>query len=152
MATLLKSGPPEIHEPAASQRAGEVSVAPRYEKLVVVQSGARDAYQLARALSEAGMLEALVTDLFWPVDRPWTRAAARMLPRPLRSMLLQRSDPNLPAAEIDLCAFSGLLTLALDKLPRVPKSWRRVASRSADATLGRTAGKLAKRRHAGLIS
>jgi len=128
------------------------SVAARDTKFVVVQSGARDAYQLARALSEVGMLEALVTDLFWPVDLAWTRMAARILPKRLRTLLLQRSDPHLPSGEIRLCAFSGLLTLLLDKLPRVPRTMRRIASRRADATLGRTAGKYAVRRNAGLIS
>src|SRR5271167_56615 len=102
MATLLKSRPAEIREPAAAQQAGRAPVTPRYEKLVVVQSGARDAYQLARALSEAGMLEALVTDLFWPVDLKWTQAALSIVPNALRSMLLQRSDPALPSKEIRL--------------------------------------------------
>jgi glycosyltransferase involved in cell wall biosynthesis len=118
----------------------------------VVHSGARDAYQLAVALSEAGMLELLVTDLFWPVDRPWARIVASILPNYLRTLLLQRSHPQLPGTEVRMCASSGLLTLILDKLPKVPSAMRRKVTRNADATLGRTAGKYADRRNAGLIS
>ncbi len=44
-------------------------------KAVVVHTGARDAYQVARALDERALLECLVTDLYWPADRPW---AARL--------------------------------------------------------------------------
>jgi glycosyltransferase involved in cell wall biosynthesis len=154
MATLLKTGPAELQETkeAPHSLARSNPAASPYTKLVVVQSGARDAYQLARALSEAGMLEALVTDLFWPVDLAWTQAALRILPRSIRTMLLQRSDPHLPSSEIRLCAFSGLLTLMLEKIPKVPRSIRRTAMRRADAVLGRTAGKYAARRKAGLIS
>ncbi len=121
-------------------------------KAVVVQSGARDAYQVARALADAGMLEALVTDLFWPSDRPWARALQARLPASLRAMLAQRSEPQLPSDRVRLCAVYGLLTMLLDKLPRVPLPLRRRVTRSADANLGRTAGRLATRTGAGLIS
>ncbi len=121
-------------------------------KAVVVQSGARDAYQVARALADAGMLEALVTDLFWPSDRPWARSIAQRLPSSLRAMLSQRTEPRLPSDLVRLCTLSGLSTLLVDKLPRVPLSLRRRVTRSADATLGRTAGELASRTGAGLLS
>jgi glycosyltransferase involved in cell wall biosynthesis len=132
---------PESHPPQASR-----------QKAVVVQSGARDAYQLARALSEADMLEALVTDLFWPSDRPWAELLASYLPTGLRTMLLQRSEPMLPSRKVRLCTFTGLATLILDKLPRVPLSFRRRVTRYSDATLGRTAGRYASRTNAGLVS
>jgi glycosyltransferase involved in cell wall biosynthesis len=122
------------------------------QKAVVVQSGARDAYQLARALSEADMLEALVTDLFWPSDRPWAELLASHLPAGFRTMLLQRSEPMLPSRKVRLCTFTGLATLILDKLPRVPLSFRRRVTRYSDATLGRTAGRYASRTNAGLVS
>ena len=38
-------------------------------KAVVVQAGARDRYQLPLALYEDGLLEALITDLYWPAER-----------------------------------------------------------------------------------
>jgi glycosyltransferase involved in cell wall biosynthesis len=122
------------------------------QRAVVVQSGARDAYQLARALAEAGMLEALVTDLYWPADRAWAKSLARYLPAGLRTSLLQRSESSLPSSAVQLCGFTGLATLLLDKLPGVPLSVRRRVTRYADATLGRTAGRLATRTNTGLIS
>jgi glycosyltransferase involved in cell wall biosynthesis len=118
----------------------------------VVHGGARDSYQVAQALSEAGMLEALVTDLFWPADSKWGRVAERLMPNSLRTLLRRRSDAELPSAKVRLCAFSGALTMLLEKLPRVPRSIRRRAMRGADAILGRTAGIRAARRNAGLIS
>jgi len=121
-------------------------------KAVVVQSGARDAYQVARALSDAGMLEALVTDLFWPSDRRWAQAIQTRLPASLRALLQSRSDCRLPSSRVHLCALSGLANLFLDKLPRVPLALRRRLTRSTDANLGRTAGRLAARTGAGLLS
>lgn len=40
-------------------------------KAVVALAGARDGYQLPLALSEADLLEALVTDVYWPSDKRW---------------------------------------------------------------------------------
>lgn len=121
-------------------------------RAVVVHSGARDAYQLARAFSDAGMLEALVTDLFWPADRAWARRIADRLPGGVRSLLGQRSQRSLPSSEVSLCAATGLAVLLLDKLPGVPHSLRRRITRFADATLGRAAGRRAARTGAGLVS
>lgn len=53
---------------------------PTRRKVVLVHGGARDAYQVAQALAEADLLDTLVTDLFWPSDRPWARALAAKLP------------------------------------------------------------------------
>ena len=128
------------------------SRAPRALKTVVVQSGARDAYEVARALDEAGMLEALVTDLYWPGDRPWANSVLARLPASLRRMLEQRSHPDLSSSRVRLCALTGLTTLLLDKIPGVPFAWRRSFTRYSDANLGRTAGALARRRRSGLLS
>jgi glycosyltransferase involved in cell wall biosynthesis len=121
-------------------------------RFVVVHGGARDAYQLAQAFSDAGMLEVLVTDLFWPVDRGWAQVIGRIFPRRLRSLLLQRSEPDLPSRCVHLCVSVGLATLICDKIPKMPKSLRRRVTRYADAAMGRTAGKLAARSSAGLVS
>ncbi len=124
----------------------------RTRKAVVVHSGARDAYQVALALSEAGLLEALVTDLFWPADRAWaTVLASRMSPR-IQAMLGQRSEYRLPSRLVRSAKFTGVFTLLLDKLPRVPASIRRRVMRHADGKLGRIAGRLARRNGAGLVS
>ncbi len=121
-------------------------------RAVVVQSGARDAYQLALALEEAGMLEALVTDLFWPADRGWARALVRLLPARLRAQLAQRTAPGLPSARVQQHLGAGLKTLLLDRLPRVPAGVRRRRTRATDAMLGQAAGRLARRRGTDLIS
>src|SRR5579875_1767582 len=121
-------------------------------KVVVVHGGARDAYQVATALSEADLLERLVTDLFWPADRPWARALAAKLPASLQSMLRARTAPGLPSRKVRNCLFAGLKTLALDRLPQLSFETRREAIRSADATQGRTAGLLASRTNAALLA
>ena len=125
---------------------------PARQRAVVVQSGARDAYQLALALDEAGLLEALVTDLFWPADRAWARALARLLPARLRALLTQRSEPRLASARVRQMPGTGLHTLLLDRLPRASAAARRRQTRASDAALGRAAGKLARRRGSSLIS
>ena len=122
------------------------------EKVVVVHGGARDAYQVAIALSEADLLESLVTDLFWPADRRWAKALAPRLPAGLQSMLRARSAPSLPSAKVRSCVFAGLKTLALDRLPQLSFDTRRNAVRSADASQGRTAGNLAARRGSALLA
>lgn len=121
-------------------------------RVVLVHGGARDNYQVARALAEADLLESLVTDLFWPADRSWARALAAKLPGSLQNMLRARSAPGLPSNRVRNCVLAGLKTLALDRLPRLSFNLRRRSIRSADATLGRTAGRLAKRRQAALLA
>ena len=121
-------------------------------KAVVVHAGARDAYQLALALSDVGLLQAFVTDLFWPSDRSWANAVARYLPPGLHQLLQRRSAPGLPFKLVRLRLLEGLRVLLLDKAPRVPLEIRRSSTRALDASLGRTAGRLARRTRAGLIS
>ena len=121
-------------------------------KAVVVHGGARDAYQLALALSEAGLLEKLVTDLFWPSDRPWAKVLAGALPRRWLSQLQRRSARNLPSRQVTTLPSAGLGGLLLDKLHGLPFVAKRKASRSADAMLGRAAGLTARRTSAGLVS
>ena len=122
------------------------------QRMVLVQSGARDAYQVGLALEEAGLLEEMVTDLFWPADRAWARRLAEHLPAGLQAMLRQRSEPRVPSDRVRLCAASGLATMLLDKLPGAPASLRRRMTRSADRTLGLTAGRVARERGAALLS
>ncbi len=121
-------------------------------RVVVVHRGARDAYQVSRALSEAGLLDSLVTDLFWPGDQAWARQLAGALPPSLRRMLLARSEPNLPSSSVRKCSFSGLTSFLLDKLPQAPFAWRRRATRWADASLGTAAGQRAARNSSALLS
>ncbi len=121
-------------------------------RAVVVHAGARDAYQLALALSEVGLLEALVTDLFWTGDRGWARMLERLLPSKAVRLLRQRSVAGVPAGKVRMAVLAGLRTLVLEKLPALPGPIRRRAQRAADATLGRIAGRLAQHRGAALVS
>ena len=121
-------------------------------KAVVVHSGARDAYQLALALSEAGLLEALVTDLYWPADHPVASALATFLPKRAASMLLQRSCHSLPSSQVRSSFVVGLSTLLSDKLKCLPPKLRQRVTRNADATLGRKAGDLATRTNSAVVS
>jgi len=121
-------------------------------KVVVVHRGARDGYQVARALSEAGMLECLITDLYWPADRAWARGLARFLPASVRQMLMARYAARLPSRNVRFALPSGPISFALDKLPRVGFEQRRRAQRWNDAELGRQAGQRAKTSGAQLLS
>ncbi len=147
--TISTMNPVHVSPPQAPLTGTNALAQPR---MVLVQSGARDAYQVALALADAGLLEMLVTDLFWPSDRAWARSLADRLPLPVRRLLQQRSEPRLPSAKVQLRAFTGAATLLLDKVRKVPAPLRRRLMRHADATLGRAAGRLANRRNAGLLS
>ena len=144
--TTFPAGSPELQ---TSLRTAQTAPSRR---VVVVQSGARDAYQVARALAEAGLLEALVTDLYWPADRPWARAVGNLVPTRLRALLLQRHEPRLPSHRVHSLWVRGLATLLLDKLPRSPFRWRRSLMRATDARLGTVAGELARTTGSGLLS
>ena len=121
-------------------------------KAVVVHGGARDSYQLAVALSEAGLLEALVTDLFWPSERPWAQwMLPRLSPR-WRELVLRRSMPALPSASVVQLVGDGLRGVALDRWSQASFSVRRLSTRIADAALGRTAGRRARTCGAGLVA
>ena len=121
-------------------------------RVVVVQSGARDAYQVALALSEAGMLEALVTDLFWPADKAWARALARLLPRVLREQLSRRSEPRVSSGRVRQLLVRSLRLHVTQRLPGLSPATRRGEMRAADAALGHAAGTLARRHGSALVS
>jgi glycosyltransferase involved in cell wall biosynthesis len=124
----------------------------RCPRVVVVHCGARDGYQTARALADAGLLETLVTDLFWPPNNRWIQAVASTLPARVRSLFARRSEPGLPVSRVSTCCISGLATLLLDKVPWTPLGWRRSITRCTDNILGRKAGRIAREAGAGLLS
>jgi Glycosyl transferases group 1 len=64
---------------------------PRY---VVCFNGARDSYQVPLALHEHGLLSSLVTDLYYPHDRPVLRRI------PGLSALRRRCSTDLPSSEV----------------------------------------------------
>ena len=59
---------------------------------------------------------------------------------------------GLPWSQVRQCSLVGLGTLFADKMPRMPLNVRRKMTRTADATLGRTAGRLASRTGAAVVS
>ena len=119
---------------------------------VVVHGGARDSYQMALALEQAGSLERLVTDLFWPADHPWAGAVKASLPNGLRELVERRTAIGLPRQRVQQCVGAGFRNLILDRLPSVPFSVRRQSTRAADAALGRAAGRRARAANAGLVA
>ena len=118
---------------------GEVSAGPA-RKAVVVHAGARDAYQVALALEEAGMLKTLVTDMFWPADGAWAERLKGQLPQGIERKLRSRSAPGLPAKRVTQRALSGVGGLLLDKAAFLPFGFRRWLTRASDGYLGRVAG------------
>jgi glycosyltransferase involved in cell wall biosynthesis len=121
-------------------------------RVVVVHSGARDSYQVALALAEAGMLEALVTDLFWNTHKPWAQKLVSMLPPGVREKVAHHSEQRLPSSRVKPCAVTGAATVALNRLPRVPLQIRSRMMRHSDKVLGTTAGKMARGKGCNLLS
>ncbi len=121
-------------------------------RAVVVHRGARDGYQVALGLSEHNLLEALVTDLYWPADRAWARTLDTLLPAKFSYSSRQRWAGESLSGGVRQCWVSGLGSLMLSKTSAAPFSWRRSATRWNDTLLGRTAGRLASRKEAALIS
>ncbi|MEI9973828.1 MAG: glycosyltransferase family 4 protein [Ignavibacteriota bacterium] len=121
-------------------------------RVVVAHRGARDLYQTARALHDAGMLETLVTDLYWPADRSWAGAIERALPERATRLLHARNERTLPGHKTRSCIASGLCSIAATRLKSTPFAWQRAALRWSDDALGRCAGKLARKTGAALLA
>ena len=110
-------------------------------KVVVAHRGARDAYQVALGLQEAGLLDRLVTDLYWPAGRGWAQKIERQAGQAVTSALRARTDTSLNPALVETCTVSGLTSLAFDKFKRSPFAFRRLATRATDAAIGNAAGR-----------
>ena len=121
-------------------------------KVVTVHRGARDNYQVARALNEVGMLEALVTDLYWPSGSRWAGMVERVAPAKVVSALDARTSKGLPERSVVSCWASGLYSHALNKFGSLPLMKESEAVRWCDARLGQRAGELATARGAALLS
>ncbi len=89
--------------------------------------GARDHYQSAVALAEAGKLQALVTDFYTP--DPLARLAGRM-PDRFRRKLRARSHPELPSARVKMAR----LGLSLSD-PALGRAAAEVAGRTGSGAL-----------------
>ncbi len=120
--------------------------------VVVVHRGARDHYQTALALSEAGLLDTLVTDLYWRADSGAARLAERFLPAGARSLLRARFHSELPPQQVRTLGATALASFAADKFSATPFAWRARATRATDARLGREAGLLARAHGSAVLS
>lgn len=121
---------------------------PAAGKIVLVHGGARDAYQVALALDQTGLLDALVTDMYWD-DKS---LLARSLPRALAAALRVRTAPGLNCRHVQTRLWSGLLATGMERMRFLPLDWRRAARRLSDGQLGRAAGSRARARREGLLS
>ncbi|MFT4112064.1 glycosyltransferase family 4 protein [Silvibacterium sp.] len=119
---------------------------------VVVHRGARDSYQLALALAEAGILERLVTDLYWDEESRLAKSCRKYLPSGLLSAARHRGVAGIRKERVSLCAGTGIASLLAEKIPGIPFSFLRKMIRISDEALGRTAGKLANRCNSALLS
>ncbi len=138
-----------VSRPSARHSRG---IVPTRGKVVVVHSGARDRYQVALALSQAGLLQYLVTDFFWSEEAGLGKLLSRWLPLRVLRVLRQRSAPGLPPAQVKTCLRAALGGFLLDKARFLPFALRRWMTRKADGVLGRVAGTTAKRGGAQLLS
>ena len=121
-------------------------------KVVLVHRGARDNFQVARGLSDAGLLDSLVTDLYWPAERGWARSIERIAPAAASRALRARYAESLPSKSVISCWASGFSSHAISKMPLVPFEWQRDSVRWCDRQLGTRAGKVASARGAALLS
>src|SRR6267154_2555704 len=123
-----------------------------HRRVVVAHRGARDLYQTARALQETALLEALVTDLYWPADHHLASSLERLLPERVRTLLHARNEPVLPGRRTRSCLLSGLSSVAATRFGGTPFALRRAALRWSDDALGRRAGRLAARTGAAVLA
>jgi glycosyltransferase involved in cell wall biosynthesis len=121
-------------------------------KAVTVHRGSRDGYQVARALSEAGLLETLVTDLYWPADRPWARKIEQRAPASLRAALKCRWSEGLPSRAVESCWLTGMAAYLAHERNWLSFDSARRAIRRCDGTLGRRAGRIARDRNAAILA
>jgi glycosyltransferase involved in cell wall biosynthesis len=113
-------------------------------KAVVVLAGARDQYQVPLALAEAGLLQTLVTDSYWPADRKWfSRSAGKLLPPRL---VAARYCAGLDSRRVRL-SVKALGSVALMKALRTAR-----LNRYKDAALSRKALRLAIKEGAALFA
>jgi glycosyltransferase involved in cell wall biosynthesis len=121
-------------------------------KIITVHRGARDGYQVSRALSDAGLLEALITDLYWPADRVIARTIERVVPSKLSTILRSRHAETLPSGLVTQCWGTGVVSAAAEKTHWLPFHLARAGVRWCDRTLGACAGRLATERRAAILS
>jgi glycosyltransferase involved in cell wall biosynthesis len=130
-ASTLKNGSSKWNNPRSTPHA------------VVCFSGARDNYQTAWALSEAGLLEKLVTDIYADPHRiPLARTLGKKFPK-----LLVRHSPGVPTEQVVTPMQAAVSSLIMKT--RLGSEARQI---HLDQTLGRRARQEAWRANAALFS
>ena len=112
-------------------------------KAVVTFAGARDGYQLPLALREADLLEALVTDMYWPRDRAWfCTSFGKVIPdRLLRARFCDGLESTKVQVPRRACVISGFQQVA-------PKL---ALNRYTDKSLSRKSRSLAMKKGAAMF-
>jgi hypothetical protein len=108
---------------------------------VVVGAGARDSYQAPLALHQAGLLRALITDFYTPLDRRFARAAFKIIPSRAADKLWRRFHPELPSRVV-----RSQFKYAIRNLLR-PDRWP-----SQVHLLGQTAARIAAETDCGILA
>lgn len=112
-------------------------------KAVVAFAGARDGYQLPWALSEGDLLEAFVTDMYWPADRRWfSSSVGKLLPEKFVS---SRYCSGLDSRTVKIATRAWALSAGEYVAPQFR------LNRFRDKSIGRKARTIANRKQAGLF-
>lgn len=97
-------------------------------KAIVVHAGARDSYQVSQALLDLGLLDKLVTNVYWP---SWAK---------------RHYGAEIPFSRIRVGAW-GLMSYCLKRLKASPR-----LERSSDRSLGRLSARLAKGKRSAILA
>ena len=117
---------------------------PTTPKAVVAFAGARDHYQLPLALSEADLLQAFVTETYFPADRPWfNQSLGKVLPA---SLVNARFCAGLPSRRVRVPARAFLASVGMQARPKL--DW----NAAKDASLSERSRRIAARTGAALFS
>jgi glycosyltransferase involved in cell wall biosynthesis len=90
---------------------------------IVCQIGAREHYASPAALRQRGLLRALVTDIWLPPDRPWSRALRAASPR-----LASRYAAELAGARVLADTLPSILSRSAARLAPKGANWSRIVA------------------------
>uniref|UniRef100_Q01XK5 Glycosyl transferase, group 1 n=1 Tax=Solibacter usitatus (strain Ellin6076) TaxID=234267 RepID=Q01XK5_SOLUE len=117
-----------IERPSHCDQLGHRMSSANTPKAIVVHAGARDSYQVAQSLLEVGLLDQLVTNVYWS---SWAK---------------QRYGAEIPSKYVRMCLTAFLHYWVKKLMP----SWK--LERASDHRLGRRAGILALRHKSALVA
>lgn len=113
-----------------------------YPRAVVALAGARDQYQLPLALHEGELLEALVTDMYWPAERTWFAPFSRyILPQHLVTARY-RAGIDSRHVVISPTALAASITMRMTRTSRVNRFKDKALSKAAKRVAVKTGAAL----------